>query len=186
VEEARLFVDLGLLLAGALVGGTLAHFARQPLVVGYVLGGILVGPFTPGPTLSNPEFYRLFAEVGVVLLMFSIGVEFSIEKLLSVRKVALFGAPEAHRCLRTMRRMRPDLPILVRVNEEASRDRMFQAGATEVIQPETEAGLTIVRHSLDRLGVDHHDGRQYLERVRRYWSAAPLEEAESVNKPGAG
>jgi hypothetical protein len=44
-----------------------------------------------------------------------------------------------------------------------------------VIQPETEAGLTIVRHSLDRLGVEHHEGRQYLERVRRHWAAAIVE-----------
>ncbi|MGQ0572526.1 MAG: NAD-binding protein, partial [Armatimonadota bacterium] len=98
---------------------------------------------------------------------------------LAVIAIPEFGA--AHRCVRTMRRMRPDLPILVRVNQEAYRDRMLEAGATEVLQPETEAGLTIVRHSLDRLGVDHREGRQYLERVRRHWSAA---EAGSVTEHG--
>jgi CPA2 family monovalent cation:H+ antiporter-2 len=93
VEETRFFVDLGLVLVGALLGGALAHAVRQPLIVGYVLGGILVGPFTPGPTLSDPHSFHLFAEVGVVLLLFTTGVEFSIGELLSVRRVALFGAP---------------------------------------------------------------------------------------------
>lgn len=93
IGEARFFADLGLLLAGALAGGALAHLARQPLIVGYVLGGVLVGPFTPGPTISDPHTFRLFAEVGVVLLLFSIGVEFSLRELLSVRRVALLGAP---------------------------------------------------------------------------------------------
>src|SRR2546426_9222848 len=55
--------------------------------------GVLIGPFTPGPTLSDPHTFQLFADVGVVLLMFSIGVEFSVDELLRVRKVALAGAP---------------------------------------------------------------------------------------------
>ena len=60
--------------------------------MGYVLAGILVGPFTPGPTVSDPRSFRLFAEIGVILLMFSIGVDFSIGELLRVRRVALQGA----------------------------------------------------------------------------------------------
>jgi CPA2 family monovalent cation:H+ antiporter-2 len=100
--------------------------------------------------------------------------------------IAIPGVDAAHQCVRTMRRIRPDLPILVRVNQEAYRDRMLDAGATEVIQPETEASLTIVRHSLDRLGVDHCQGRQYLERVRRHWSAAIPEEAGFVSEANGG
>jgi CPA2 family monovalent cation:H+ antiporter-2 len=93
VDETRFFVDLGLVLAGALLGGALAQLLRQPLIVGYILGGILVGPFTPGPTISDPHSFQLFAEIGVVLLMFTIGVEFSITELLRAGKVALYGAP---------------------------------------------------------------------------------------------
>jgi CPA2 family monovalent cation:H+ antiporter-2 len=89
--------------------------------------------------------------------------------------VAIPDVEAAYRCVRSLCRMKPELPILVRVDQEAYRARMFDAGATEVIQPETEAGLTIVRHSLDRLGVDHHEGRQYLERVRRHWSGTTVE-----------
>jgi CPA2 family monovalent cation:H+ antiporter-2 len=54
------------------LGGALAWLARQPLIIGYVLGGILIGPFTPGPTISDVHAFELFAEIGIVLLMFSI------------------------------------------------------------------------------------------------------------------
>src|SRR3989304_386795 len=92
MDGPQLFVALGLLLLAALGGGLLAQVLRQPLIVGYVLAGILVGPFTPGPTVSDPRSLRLFAGIGVILLMFSIGVDFSIGELLRVRRVALQGA----------------------------------------------------------------------------------------------
>src|SRR5256886_10338719 len=92
MPETRFLTDLGLLFL-ALGGGLLAQAVHQPLIVGYILAGVLIGPFTPGPTLSDPHAFQLFADVGVVLLMFTIGVEFSVEELLRVRKVALLGAP---------------------------------------------------------------------------------------------
>ncbi len=92
MDETQLFVDLGLLLLAALGGGLLAQVLRQPLIVGYVLAGILVGPFTPGPTVSDPGRIRAFAEIGVVLLMFYSGVDLSIGELLRVRKTALSTA----------------------------------------------------------------------------------------------
>jgi CPA2 family monovalent cation:H+ antiporter-2 len=70
-----------------------AFLLRQPLIVGYILGGMAVSPFTPGPQVSNPHAFETFADIGVVLLMFSIGAEFSLTELLKVRKVAMFGAP---------------------------------------------------------------------------------------------
>jgi monovalent cation:H+ antiporter-2, CPA2 family len=93
VEQTHLLADLGLLLLATLGGGTVAYLLRQPLIVGYILGGILVSPFTPGPQVSNPQAFETFADIGVVLLMFSIGAEFSLQELLRVRKVAVFGAP---------------------------------------------------------------------------------------------
>src|SRR5947208_1227239 len=93
MPETRFLTDLGLLFLVALGGGLLAQAVHQPLIVGYILAGVLIGPFTPGPTLSDPHTFQLFADVGVVLLMFTIGVEFSVEELLRVRKVALLGAP---------------------------------------------------------------------------------------------
>ncbi|MDR7521782.1 MAG: cation:proton antiporter [Armatimonadota bacterium] len=95
MPETRFLADLGLLFLAALIGGGLAHLLRQPLIVGYIIGGILVGPFTPGPTISDPRSFQVFAEIGVVLLLFSVGVEFSIEELLRAGKVALYGGPVA-------------------------------------------------------------------------------------------
>ena len=72
---------------------------RQPLILGYVAGGILIGPFTPGPTVSDVHTFELFAEIGVVLLMFCIGIEFSLRDLARVRWVAFVGRPSRHPAL---------------------------------------------------------------------------------------
>src|SRR5437879_12035988 len=70
-----LFRDLAYVFIAAVVGGALAWIARQPLVLGYVVGGLLISPFTPGPSLSDVHSFELFAEIGVALLMFSVGAE---------------------------------------------------------------------------------------------------------------
>ena len=57
------------------------------------MGGIAISPFTPGPHVSDLHTFEVFAEVGVVLMMFSTGVEFSIPDLMRVKWVALIGAP---------------------------------------------------------------------------------------------
>jgi K+:H+ antiporter len=93
VADPLVFRDLAYVFAAAVLGGALAWLARQPLILGYVLGGILIGPFTPGPTVSDLHTFELFAEIGVVLLMFSIGIEFSLRDLLRVKWVALVGGP---------------------------------------------------------------------------------------------
>jgi len=91
--EALLFRDLAYVFAAALLGGILAHAARQPLILGYVVGGIVIGPFTPGPTVSDVHTFELLAEIGVILLVFSIGIEFSLRDLLRVKWVAIVGGP---------------------------------------------------------------------------------------------
>ena len=88
-----IFRDLAMVFGAAVVGGALARIAGQPLVLGYVLGGLIIGPFTPGPAVSDVHAFEVMAEVGVVLLMFSVGIEFSLRDLLRVRAVALLGAP---------------------------------------------------------------------------------------------
>lgn len=87
------FRDLALVFLAAVVGGTLAWLLRQPLILGYVVGGILISPFTPGPSVSDVHTFDLFAEIGVVLLMFSIGIEFSVRDLWRVKWLALLGGP---------------------------------------------------------------------------------------------
>jgi CPA2 family monovalent cation:H+ antiporter-2 len=88
-----LFRDLTYIFLAAVAGGVLAWRLRLPLILGFVLGGIAISPFTPGPRLSDPHAFEVFADVGVVFLMFSIGYEFSLKDLLRVKWVALVGAP---------------------------------------------------------------------------------------------
>ena len=91
--ESIFFRDLAYVFMAAVAGGALARLAGQPLVLGYVLGGILISPLTPGPAVSDLHTFELFAEIGVILLMFSVGIEFSLRDLLRVKWVALLGGP---------------------------------------------------------------------------------------------
>jgi monovalent cation:H+ antiporter-2, CPA2 family len=91
--ETIFFRDLAYVIIAALLGGALAWAARQPLVLGYVLGGVFISPLTPGPAITDVHTFELFAEIGVVLLMFSIGIEFSLRDLLREKWVALLGGP---------------------------------------------------------------------------------------------
>ena len=88
-----LFRDLTYIFLAAVSGGLLAWRLRLPLILGFVVGGITISPFTPGPHLSDVHAFEVLAEVGVVLLLFSIGVEFSVPDLMRVKWVALVGGP---------------------------------------------------------------------------------------------
>jgi CPA2 family monovalent cation:H+ antiporter-2 len=92
-SDALVFRDLAYVFVAAVLGGGLAWAARQPLILGYVAGGILVSPFTPGPAVSDVHTFEVIAEVGVILLMYSVGMEFSLRDLLEVKWVALLGGP---------------------------------------------------------------------------------------------
>src|ERR1700735_4509949 len=88
-----LFRDLTYVFLAAVLGGLLAWRLKLPLILGFVVGGVVISPFTPGPQLSDLHTFEVFSEVGVVLLMFSAGAEFSIRDLMRVKWVALVGAP---------------------------------------------------------------------------------------------
>ncbi len=76
-----------------LIGGLVARALRLPSLVGYVVAGVLVGPNTVGPTVIQVHEVELLAEIGVALLLFSLGLEISLRDLQPVRKVALLGGP---------------------------------------------------------------------------------------------
>jgi len=86
-----LVADLTLVLVSALAGAYLAQRFRQPLIVGYILAGVAVGPFTGGVTVANVANLEQLSELGVVLLLFSLGLEVSFRELRPVRTVALAG-----------------------------------------------------------------------------------------------
>src|ERR1041385_8193093 len=85
--------DFVLIVIAGLLGGMLARALRLPLLVGYVAAGILVGPFTAGPTVAQVHDIELLAEIGVALLLFSLGLELSFRDLQPVRRIALIGGP---------------------------------------------------------------------------------------------
>jgi CPA2 family monovalent cation:H+ antiporter-2 len=93
ISEPALFRDLAYVFVAAVLGGALARLAQQPLILGYVFGGLLVSPLTPGPAVTEVHTFQAFAEIGVVLLMFSLGIEFSLKDLMGVKWIALVGAP---------------------------------------------------------------------------------------------
>jgi CPA2 family monovalent cation:H+ antiporter-2 len=83
--------DLALILVAAFLGGLVARRLGLPLILGYILAGILIGPNIGGPTVGDVHDIELLAEIGVALLLFSIGLHFTFEELAPVRRVALLG-----------------------------------------------------------------------------------------------
>src|SRR5262249_19015508 len=71
--------------------GYFTHCLRLSPIVGYLLGGLVVGPYTPGP-VANKDLADQLAEIGVILLMFGVGLQFHLKELLAVRWVAIPGA----------------------------------------------------------------------------------------------
>ena len=90
-HEVPLIATIAVSLAFAFVGGLLAVRLCLPPLVGYLLAGIVVGPFTPG-FVADAKLAPQLAEIGVILLMFGVGTHFSIRDLVAVRRVALPGA----------------------------------------------------------------------------------------------
>ncbi len=84
---AMLVAGIGL----AFVFGALAHRLRVSPLVGYLLAGVVVGPFTPG-FVADQQLANELAEIGVILLMFGVGLHFSLKDLLSVKAIAVPGA----------------------------------------------------------------------------------------------
>ena len=85
--------DISIIIIAGLLGGMIALLIRQPLILGYILAGIAVGPYTQGITVTEVRDIELLAEIGVALLLFALGLEFSLKDLKPVRSIALIGAP---------------------------------------------------------------------------------------------
>jgi len=91
MDELGVLITFATGLTGALVFGYLALRLRFSPIIGYLLAGIVVGPFTPG-IVANRAIAEQFAEIGVILLLFGIGLRFHLRELLAVWRVAIPGA----------------------------------------------------------------------------------------------
>ena len=85
--------DIIVLVVAAFACGLLLQRLGQPLILGYILAGVILGPFTGGVTVSNVHEIERLAEIGVALLLFALGLEFSFKDLAPVRMIALIGTP---------------------------------------------------------------------------------------------
>jgi CPA2 family monovalent cation:H+ antiporter-2 len=90
-HEPVLISTIAIGLTAAFVGGLVARRIGLPTIVGYILAGVVIGPFTPGLS-ADPTIATELAEIGVILLMFGVGIHFSIHDLLAVRSIAVPGA----------------------------------------------------------------------------------------------
>lgn len=84
--------DIALIITVGFLGGVVARRLNQPLILGYIAAGIILGPVSGGTLISDPHDIELLAEIGVALLLFALGIEFSLKEFRPVRKVALLGA----------------------------------------------------------------------------------------------
>ena len=85
--------DIILLVLAAFFCGLLMQRLRQPLILGYILAGIILGPYTGGLTITEIHDIERLAEIGVALLLFALGLEFSHKDLRPVKYIALIGTP---------------------------------------------------------------------------------------------
>jgi len=90
-NETSLIATIAVSLALAFIAGVMAVRLRLPPLVGYLLAGVAVGPFTPG-FVADVKLAPQLAEIGVILLMFGVGMHFSLRDLLKVRAIAVPGA----------------------------------------------------------------------------------------------
>jgi K+:H+ antiporter len=90
MDDLQLVADLALAIVVAFLGGTLAHRFGQPVILGYLVAGVAIGPFTPGPT-AGAHSVQVLAEIGVAFLMFALGAELSIGELRRIGRVAVLG-----------------------------------------------------------------------------------------------
>ena len=88
MHDHAVLLSIGIALAAGLAGGLLARALRLPPLIGFLLAGIAVGPHTPG-ILADESAVQPVANLGVMLLMFAVGIQFSLEELRAVQKTAL-------------------------------------------------------------------------------------------------
>jgi len=89
IEIGQIVQDFAVIMIVSSVMALLSYKLRQPMVIGYILAGMIIGPYTPPFSLIiNIDVLNLFAEIGIILLLFVVGMEFPIDKLRKIGKKA--------------------------------------------------------------------------------------------------
>jgi CPA2 family monovalent cation:H+ antiporter-2 len=91
MHDFPLLINITISVAAAFVGGLLARLLKLPTLVGYLLAGVVIGPFTPG-FIGDISTIQHLAELGVIFLLFGVGLHFSVRDLWEVRRIAIPGA----------------------------------------------------------------------------------------------
>ena len=90
IEVGQLVQDFTIIMVIASVMALISYKLKQPMVIGYIVAGMIIGPYTPPfSLLINLDILNVFAEIGIILLLFVVGMEFPIEKLRSIGRKAL-------------------------------------------------------------------------------------------------
>ncbi|HZA06692.1 MAG TPA: cation:proton antiporter, partial [Nitrososphaeraceae archaeon] len=90
IEVGQLVQDFTIIMVIASVMALISYKLKQPMVIGYIVAGMIIGPYTPPfSLLINLDILNLFAEIGIILLLFVVGMEFPIEKLRKIGRKAL-------------------------------------------------------------------------------------------------
>lgn len=91
IQDTPLISTLVIGLSAAFIGGMITSYLRLSPIVGYLLAGIVIGPFTPG-FIGDADIAMQLAEIGIILLMFGVGLHFSLKDLMEVKNIAIPGA----------------------------------------------------------------------------------------------
>src|SRR5579884_4003399 len=91
MHDIPILINIAVAMAAAFVGGIIARRIGLPTIVGYLLAGMAIGPFTPGFSGDLSTIQQL-AELGVIFLLFGVGIHFSLRDLWAVRHIAIPGA----------------------------------------------------------------------------------------------
>src|SRR5919199_2790832 len=90
IEIGQIVQDFTIIMVISSVMALISYKLKQPMVIGYIIAGMIIGPYTPPfSLLINPDILNLFSEIGIILLLFVVGMEFPIEKLRSIGRRAL-------------------------------------------------------------------------------------------------
>ncbi|CAN5790125.1 cation:proton antiporter [soil metagenome] len=90
MADSNFLINMTIALAAAFMGATIAARLGQSTILGYIVGGIVIGPFTPG-FVGDAVAVETLADIGIILLMFAIGVQLSMRELMRAGRVALLG-----------------------------------------------------------------------------------------------